>query len=238
MMEVFAGLMVGLVGSLHCAGMCGPLALALPVPPDARFRYVMGRVLYNLGRTVMYVILGAIAGAVGQKLFLAGAQQIVSIVLGSVLLLFALAPSLVRRLPDGANLVDRLTAPVRRAIGALLRRSSVTAMFLLGLVNGLLPCGLVYVAVAAAVTTGTVATGAIFMAGFGIGTIPVMLTIALLGKQLQGGLRKRLYAVLPAFSVVIAVLILLRGLNLGIPYVSPKVVEEPQHERMECCEPE
>lgn len=238
MMEILAGLMVGLVGSLHCAGMCGPLALALPVPPDARMRYILGRVLYNLGRTVTYMGLGAIAGAVGRKLFLAGAQQTVSIVLGILLLLFALIPSLARWIPGGTAFVDRLTAPIRRAIGALLQRSSVLALFLLGLVNGLLPCGLVYMAVAAAMTTGTMLQGVMFMAGFGLGTVPMMLTIALLGKQLQGGLRKRLHAVLPVFSVVVAVLILLRGLNLGIPYVSPKVVEEPQHERMECCEPE
>lgn len=237
-MNVLAGLMVGIVGSLHCAGMCGPLALALPVPPDGRVRYVVGRLLYNLGRTTTYVGLGAIAGAVGQKLFLAGAQQIVSIVLGILLLLFALVPSLMRRIPGGVAIIDRLTGPVRRAIGALLQRSSLLALFLLGIVNGLLPCGLVYMAVAAAMTTGTALHGMLFMMGFGLGTVPVMLTIALLGKQLQGGLRRRLNALLPAFSVVIAVLILLRGLNLGIPYVSPKVVEEPQHERMECCEPE
>jgi uncharacterized protein len=238
MMEVLAGLMVGIVGSLHCAGMCGPLALALPVPPDARVRYVLGRLLYNLGRTATYMILGAIAGAVGQKLFLAGAQQIVSIVLGVLLLLFALVPSFMRRIPGGVALVDRVTGPVRRAIATLLQRSSLLALFLLGAVNGLLPCGLVYMAVAAAMTTGAMLTGVLFMAGFGLGTVPVMLTIALLGKQLQGGLRRRLSVLLPAFSVVIAVLILLRGLNLGIPYVSPKVVEEQQHERMECCEPE
>jgi sulfite exporter TauE/SafE len=141
-----------------------------------------------------------------------------------------------RRVPGGVPFMDRLTGPVRRAIGILLQRSSLVALFLLGLVNGLLPCGLVYMALAAAITTGTMVQGVMFMAGFGLGTVPVMLTIALLGKQLQGGLRKRLSAFLPAFSVVIAVLILLRGLNLGIPYVSPKVVEEPREERIECCE--
>lgn len=235
-MEVLAGLMVGIVGSMHCAGMCGPLALALPVPPDKRLRYLVGRLLYNLGRTAMYMLLGAIAGTVGRKLFLVGAQQIVSIVLGSILLLFALVPALLRRLPGGAGMVERLTAPVRRAIGILLQRSSVAALFLLGVVNGLLPCGLVYMAVAAALTTGTALNGVLFMAGFGLGTVPVMLTIALLGKQLQGGMRRRLAGFLPMISVVIAVLILLRGLNLGIPYVSPKIVEEPREERMECCE--
>jgi uncharacterized protein len=235
-MEVLSGLVVGFLGSVHCAGMCGPLAIALPVPQAARMKYITGRVLYNLGRVVTYMLLGAIAGAVGKRLFMAGAQQIVSIVLGILLLIFALAPSVLHRLPTGALLLERLTGPVKRVLGTLLQRSSLLALFLFGLVNGILPCGLVYVALAAAITTGDVFRGVLFMAGFGLGTVPVMLAIALFGKQLQGGVRKRLSTLLPVFMTVIAVLVLLRGLNLGIPYVSPKIVEEPRHEQIDCCE--
>lgn len=235
-MEVLSGLVVGFLGSVHCAGMCGPLAIALPVPQAARMKYITGRVLYNLGRVVTYMLLGAIAGAVGKRLFMAGAQQIVSIVLGILLLIFALVPSVLHRLPTGALLLERLTGPVKRALGSLLQRSSLLALFLFGLVNGILPCGLVYVALAAAITTGDVFRGVLFMAGFGLGTVPVMLAIALFGKQLQGGVRKRLSTLLPVFMTVIAVLVLLRGLNLGIPYVSPKIVEEPRHEQIDCCE--
>jgi sulfite exporter TauE/SafE len=235
-MDVLSGLVVGVLGSVHCAGMCGPLAIALPVPQAARMKYITGRVLYNLGRVVTYMLLGAIAGAVGKRLFMAGAQQIVSIVLGILLLIFALAPSVLHRIPTGALLLERLTGPVKRALGTLLQRSSLVALFLFGIVNGILPCGLVYVALAAAITTGDVFHGVLFMAGFGLGTVPVMLAIALLGKQLQGGVRKRLSRLLPVFMTVIAVLVLLRGLNLGIPYVSPKIVEEPRHEQVDCCE--
>jgi sulfite exporter TauE/SafE len=235
-MEMLSGLLVGILGSVHCAGMCGPLAIALPVPQATRMKYITGRVLYNLGRVVTYMVLGAIAGAIGKRLFMAGAQQIVSIVLGVLLLIFALAPSVLQRIPAGASLLERIAGPVKRALGALLQRSSLLALFLFGLVNGILPCGLVYVALAAAITTGDVFHGVLFMAGFGLGTVPVMVAIALLGKQLQGGVRKRLSALWPVFMTVIAALVLLRGLNLGIPYVSPKIIEEPRHEQIDCCE--
>lgn len=235
-MAIVSGFAVGIVGSMHCAGMCGPLAIALPVPQTGRARYIAGRVLYNLGRVVTYMVLGAVAGLVGRRLFMAGAQQTVSIVIGALMLLFVLAPALLRRLPGGGTLIARVTSPVRTALGRLLQRSSVLALFLLGLVNGLLPCGLVYVALAAAITSGDTLSGVLFMAGFGLGTVPVMLAIALVGKQLQGGLRRRLSTLLPVFTGVIAVLILLRGLNLGIPFISPKVMGEPQHEQVDCCE--
>jgi sulfite exporter TauE/SafE len=219
-MELFSGLFVGIVGSAHCAGMCGPLALALPVLQAGRAKFVTGRLLYNIGRVVTYVLLGAVAGLVGNRLFMAGAQQTVSRVLGVVLLVAALTPALLKRFRAGSILMGRITTPVQRAIGALLQRSSLLALFVLGLVNGLLPCGLVYVALAAAVTTGDITRGVLVMMGFGIGTVPVMFVIALLGKQIQGGVRKRLTMLMPAFTALIAVLIILRGMNLGIPYVS------------------
>lgn len=230
-MEFFAGFVVGLLGSVHCAGMCGPLALALPVPKTGRARFITGRLMYNLGRVVTYGLLGAFAGLVGEKLFAAGAQQTVSIILGVILLVAAVAPALLKRIRAGAFLLERLAAPVQRAIGTLLRRSSVVALFLLGLVNGLLPCGLVYVALAAALTTGGTLQGVVFMLGFGIGTAPVMFLIALLGKQIQGGLRKRLTALMPVFAAAIAILIILRGMNLGVPYISPKVMGEQAQEQ-------
>jgi len=226
-MEFISGFIIGIVGSVHCAGMCGPLALALPVPQGSRVQFVAGRLLYNAGRVVTYALLGAVAGLLGKRLFMAGAQQTVSIVLGVVLLVAALAPAVLKHLHIGSTLIGHITNPVQRVIGSLLQRSSLLALFLLGLVNGILPCGLVYMALAAAITTGGVLQGVLFMTGFGVGTAPMMFVIALAGKQIQGELRKRLAALMPVFTAVIAVLIILRGMNLGIPYVSPKVMDEP-----------
>lgn len=235
-MEFLSGFVIGILGSVHCAGMCGPLALALPVPQAGRLQFVLGRLLYNLGRVITYALLGVAAGFVGKRLFMAGAQQAVSIVLGVLLLIGVLAPALLRRVRARSLVAERIAGPVKRAMGTLLQQSSALSLLLLGVANGILPCGLVYVALAAAVTTGSVAKGILFMVGFGIGTVPVMFLISLAGKQIQGGLRKRLTALMPVFTALIAVLIILRGMNLGIPYVSPHVAAEPaQGEQVDCC---
>lgn len=231
MMELLSGGVVGILGSAHCAGMCGPLALALPVPPTSRVHFLAGRLLYNVGRVVTYAGLGALAGVVGRGLFVAGTQQVVSIVLGVLLLTGALAPVVARRFFPSAGLLTRIAGPVQLSLVTMMQRSSLVALFVLGLLNGLLPCGLVYVALAAAVTTGDPGAAVLFMVGFGIGTVPVMFVIAVLGRQLQGGLRRTLSRLMPVFAVVIAVLIILRGLNLGIPYISPKVSGEQMQQR-------
>jgi hypothetical protein len=203
--------------------MCGPLALALPVPQTSRLRFVVGRLLYNLGRVVTYAVLGIAAGMVGKFLALAGWQQAVSIGLGVLLLLSLLLPRVMGRVLQRIPLLDAAYRRVAGILGGLLRRRSLTMLFVVGLVNGLLPCGFVYLALAAAATTGDTAGAVLFMAGFGFGTIPVLFAISLAGKQLQGGLRKRVAALMPAFGVVLAALFILRGLNLGIPYISPHV---------------
>ncbi len=187
-------------------------------------QFAAGR-LCNAGRVVTYALLGAVAGLLGKRLFMAGAQQTVSIVLGVVLLVAALAPAVLKHLHIGSTLIGHITNPVQRVIGLLLQRSSLLVLFLLGLVNGILPCGWSH-ALQQRSQPG-VLQGVLFMTGFGVGTAPMMFVIALAGKQIQGELRKRLAALMPVFTAVIAVLIILRGMNLGIPYVSPKVMDEP-----------
>ena len=222
-MDLLSGFLVGILGSVHCAGMCGPLALALPVPGGGTLTYVYGRVLYNAGRVLTYAVLGALAGLVGRTLVLAGAQQTVSLILGVLILLSVLVPLALRSLLPSFTLPARFSTYVQAKLAGLMKRSSSLALFLIGVLNGLLPCGFVYVALAAAITTGEVYRGVLFMAGFGLGTGPMMLAIALAGKHIQAGIRRRLVALVPVFTAVLAVLIILRGLNLGIPYISPAV---------------
>jgi uncharacterized protein len=218
-----AGFIVGIGGSLHCAGMCGPLALALPAGPDGRWRFIIGRLLYNAGRTMTYGILGILAGAAGRGLLLAGAQQVVSIVLGLTLLLSVIVPALSRRLLPPLALPARITTYISAMLGRALQSSSGLTFLLVGALNGLLPCGFVYVGLAAAVTLGDVVRAALFMVGFGFGTIPVMFAVSVLRGGLQEGLRRRLLRVMPVATAVLAVLLVMRGLSLGIPYISPSV---------------
>ena len=92
-MEALSGLALGFLGSLHCIGMCGPIALALPSQSKSKLSFYSGRLLYNLGRVITYSIMGLIIGLIGQKINLAGYQQIISVILGIAILIAVLLPS-------------------------------------------------------------------------------------------------------------------------------------------------
>lgn len=216
-MDTIAAFLLGLVGSLHCAGMCGPLALALPAAGRTRVTYLLGRLAYNLGRVVTYAAMGLVFGLVGKTLLLAGVQRWVSIFLGVALLvgLFG-SRRLGRWLP-----ITRLVEGLKQRMGALLRRRSLGSLAVLGLLNGLLPCGLVYVACAGAAATGSVLGGIEYMVVFGLGTVPMLLAISLSGALVPTTVRLKLRRAIPVAVGLVGVLLILRGLSLGIPYVSP-----------------
>jgi sulfite exporter TauE/SafE len=208
---------IGLLGSLHCAAMCGPLMLALPAPAGGAGRFVSGRVIYQLGRVVTYCLLGVAAGLLGKSVYLAGLQRWLSIALGIAILGgFFLSKKIALSDP-----VLRFVTKLKAAMSAQLRRRSFSALALLGMLNGLLPCGLVYVAATGAVSLGSVPAGVGYMAAFGIGTVPTLLTISLSGKLLPLAFRSKLRAAIPAGVCLLAALLILRGLALGIPYFSP-----------------
>lgn len=217
-MELWTAFMLGLAGSAHCAGMCGPLALALPRGAGAGWgSHVAGRLAYNLGRVTTYGALGLVFGWVGRSLALAGVQRWVSIGLGTALLLgIFLNGRAGLRVPNPLTL-----PPLRRLFGRLLQTPGMGALTLLGGLNGLLPCGLVYAACAGAAATGEELAGVEYMLVFGLGTVPMMLGLALAGGAMQAPLRARLQKAIPVCLVVMGVLLIVRGLGLGIPYLSP-----------------
>ena len=223
MIEFWTALMLGLAGSLHCVGMCGPLALALPRPPG---RLLGGRLLYNLGRTVTYAAMGVVFGLLGQTLLVAGWQRGLSIAAGLLILVYLLSTWLGRGRWSLESTALRFIAPVQKALGRLLQRSSLGGLFTIGLLNGLLPCGLVYVALAGAAATGSAGQGALFMTLFGLGTVPMMLAVSLVGPSLYGRFRGRFQRVVPAALGIMALLLILRGLELGIPYISPNLTAQ------------
>ncbi len=216
-MILLTAFLLGAVGSLHCAGMCGPLALALPATGSSRTTFLLGRVAYNGGRIFTYCLLGAAFGMVGRTFAFAGFQRWVSLAAGSAILIGLLVSS-----RFGVSVpIARAVAWIKSGLGALLHRRSVASTFSLGVLNGLLPCGLVYAACAGAVATGGLISGMEYMAAFGLGTVPMMLGIGLVGKKLQFTLRFKLQRLVPACLALVAVLLILRGLSLGIPYLSP-----------------
>ena len=217
-----AAFSLGLVTGLHCVGMCGPLALALPVVGKTRPGYVAGRLLYNLGRAVTYAMMGLCAGFIGQSLSIGGFQRTVSVAAGTFILLglllayLGVLPWLMEQLGVWF-LFGKLQQLWRKGFA----NRGYTGLFVLGLINGLLPCGPVYVALAGAVATASIPEAGVFMLVFGLGTLPMMLAVSLAGKLIQMPLRRRLQKLLPVSAAVVALLLILRGMALGIPYISP-----------------
>lgn len=209
---------LGLLGSLHCAAMCGPLQLALPMPPGGGARrIVLGRFVYQFGRVVTYSLLGVAGGLVGKSLFVIGLQRWLSIALGIMVLAGLL---LSKRIAVSAP-ITRLVTKLKTAMSAQLRRRGFRSLLALGMLNGLLPCGLVYVALAGAVAQGALWSSIEYMAIFGLGTSPMMLALSLSGRMLPPAWRLKLSAAIPVGACLLAVMLILRGMALGIPYLSP-----------------
>lgn len=211
--------MLGLIGSLHCLGMCGPIVLALP---DARRRTRLhtftAKLIYNVGRVATYVTLGLVAGALGHKLEIGTAQGWLSILLGVAIIIGVIRVKWFPARPGTG------TSKAWKAVMAfLLRQKSYPALFGIGLCNGLLPCGLVYVALAGAMATGTATSGAVFMALFGLGTTPAMLTVALAKNAIPLKFHATIRKTIPIAALLFGLLLVLRGLSLGIPYISPNL---------------
>ncbi len=214
---IWTAFVLGLIGSLHCAGMCGPLALALPVVGNTRLSFTASRLLYNAGRLLTYCVIGALFGVVGRSLSLAGLQRWLSLGAGVLILVgLVLSTRTATKLPAWQTV-----AFLKRTFGSLLRRRTFASLLLLGAINGLLPCGLVYVAAAGATATGGVSSGIAYMVAFGLGTLPVMLGLGLAGKRLQLTFRFRLQKLIPISVAALALLLVIRGMALGIPYLSP-----------------
>ncbi|MBL9139350.1 MAG: sulfite exporter TauE/SafE family protein [Verrucomicrobiales bacterium] len=217
-MHLWTAWLLGLLGGLHCAGMCGPLMLALPRSGTSNAGFVVGRLAYQGGRISTYAVIGIVAGLAGRGLAIAGWQRGVSLVLGVVMLsALVVSPRAMTGLAWPVKVVGRL----KMAMAGLLRRRGLLSLSLLGALNGLLPCGLVYAAGAGAATMESVWDGATYMIVFGLGTLPMMLGISFCGQLVPASVRLRLRHLVPVSVAIVGGLLVLRGLSLGIPYLSP-----------------
>ncbi len=219
---VFAGFALGIMGSFHCLGMCGPIALSLPVNKERPLYALLSNLFYQLGRVSTYAMLGFLFGWLGQGIQLAGIQQYLSIGVGIamiVLVVFPRATNFFSQPLTGRYL--RWTGPLKSALGKMMRQDQPQNRFVFGLLNGLLPCGLVYVALVGAIGMGSAMEGAAYMALFGIGTIPMMFMAMFAGSVLRVSFRQRLQKLVPIVVVIIGALFILRGMGLGIKYISP-----------------
>jgi uncharacterized protein len=220
----------GLASSFHCVGMCGPIALGLPVGNLSHSKKLAARLLYNVGRTLTYSSLGFIFGFGGKVIEWAGFQQIISFCIGILLLLSTISFS--KRFINKKFPLN-LSHWVGRSFKKLIPIKHLSGFLGLGLVNGLLPCGMVYLALAGAIATGSAVNGAIFMAFFGLGTVPLMLIVSYLPNFLGLSFRRKINHYLPAYTFIFAVYFMVRG--LGLPYLSPKLIANGSKSEITVC---
>lgn len=216
-LELWTALILGFTGSWHCVGMCGPIALALPYQGMAKHQAFANVLLYNLGRTTTYGLIGIFAGLLGKILFVAGIQQYVAIGLGIILLIAAIFSINIEAFINRFRLVKAVHTFVKQNLGRYLQKSSASNFYGIGLLNGLLPCGLVYFAVAGAVNSSSIVSASLFMVFFGLGTIPLMLVVAIGGQVIPLSWRRNIQKVTPFILFVFAILFIMRGLQFEVP---------------------
>jgi uncharacterized protein len=220
---IWAAIMLGVLGSFHCIGMCGPIALALPIGKVKGISRVLLVLSYNAGRILTYAVFGLIFGMIGKSFILAGSQQTMSIIAGVLILTGIIFQFAFKRNLKINGKVFSIFYTVRNALSRLFLKNGHHSLFLIGVLNGLLPCGLVYMAAALAVTGGDPLSGAAFMSAFGLGTLPAMLLLPMFGDLINLKVRNNFRKAVPVFLSCVALMLILRGLNLGIPYLSPKI---------------
>ena len=201
--------------------MCGPIAFVLPVNKASKFHSLFGTGLYHLGRLIGYGIIGLLFGLLGKGLYLAGFQQRLSILIGIIMILIVLIPTKFLNQFHLTRPLYQIIGKVKSKLGLYLKKSSFKALFLIGFFNGFLPCGLVYMALLGAISTGDIMDGAAYMVVFGLGTVPLMTGAIYLGNFLKVSIRNKIQKAIPIFVIIIGLLFILRGLGLGIPYISP-----------------
>jgi len=208
---------IGLFGSVHCIGMCGPLAFAVPSANSGTWLIAFDKFMYQVGRIISYTILGLLIGFIGKQLWISGMQQAVSVLSGMMIILAATSKILKR--PVGSKFSVAFIGPFNRMFSAALKYKA--NHLVIGMLNGILPCGFVYVAMAGAVNTGDVISSAEYMFWFGTGTLPLMLIATFSMSFAKPVFRRRINTVMPYLMLCLGVWFILKGMTLNIPYLSP-----------------
>ena len=231
---------MGLAGSLHCIGMCGPLALSLPVSHDNNLSRISGGLIYNSGRILSYTSMGLIVGSLGKLIIATRWQSNLSIALGLIILLYLLFSKkyFLRKSPFGhfstAIALGKPFMLLRQQLGKLFQSKNPSSLLFIGVLNGFLPCGLIYLALTSSIITANPVNGGMFMLFFGLGTFPMMFAAVLMGNYLNQSLRQKIHEAVPVLLFFMAVLLILRGMNLGIPFISPELSTADPKGTIEC----
>lgn len=218
-MYILLGLGMGFMGSMHCIGMCGPLVMSIHSKGGSVKPNISYQIAYHLGKILSYVLIGVLFGALGQTFNLFLSQQKLSIVVGTSFIVFFIFSKL-KSTSISSSLTSKIL-PLTRFFSQLVREKSILKLFLTGIGNGFLPCGFVYAAAAASIATGQILDSALFMIGFGIGTIPALTSVIYFFRLLPEKAKALFNGIYSYLLIIVGILLILRGLNLGIPYISP-----------------
>jgi sulfite exporter TauE/SafE len=231
---LYTAFLFGLISSFHCIGMCGPIAMMLPVERNNPTKKVAQIITYHLGRLTAYGSIGLLFGLLGKGLFLAGIQQQMSVIIGIAMIVVIVTPEKVFAQYNFSKPVFRWISKMKQTLGSHFKNKSYKSLFIIGLLNGLLPCGMVYVALFGAIAMQSAGFGVLYMLLFGLGTVPMMSVVVYVNSFLTVPFRNKIQKVIPYVGVIIGVLFILRGLGLGIPYVSPSNMSLFIQEKANC----
>mgnify|MGYP001627770843 CR=1 FL=1 len=212
-MELWTALGLGFFGSFHCVGMCGPIVLGLPRTSSSLSAITFNAIIYNLGRILIYALFGLTFGFLGKQITLVGFQSTFSIVLGILIILGVLFSTKLypKKRPE---VVEKFISAINQAYGILIRKQSKSALFSMGVLNGLLPCAFVYTGLAAAVLTSSPYHSMLYMALFGLGTLPALFTVYVSPNFISMNLRSSIKKYMPYLAFALGSFLVLRGILL------------------------
>jgi sulfite exporter TauE/SafE len=214
--------------------MCGPIAFMLPVDRTNSLKKITQIATYHIGRLLSYSLIGLFFGLVGRSLYIFDMQQQLSIIIGSIMILVVLIPVKTINKLNLSKPIYNIISKVKSGLGKALKKKTADTFLTIGFINGFLPCGLVYMAIFGSLAMQSASIGILYMVLFGLGTIPLMTTAIYLGKFLNTSIKQRIQKAIPVFVVIIGLLFIIRGLGLGIPYLSPAPVIEMVEGNIEC----
>ena len=213
----YLALTMGLMSSFHCIGMCGPIALALPVQKGNRLQQLAGLTIYNTGRAFTYAILGLLIGSIGSSLAWIGYLRYLSVFAGILMLAYVFWPARLDTYFHTPLFWQRVVNSIRKKMGEMLRSRKMHGWLLLGIFNGLLPCGMVYLALISSMATGSMAGSGLYMLLFGIGTLPMMMAVGFFKQWFTPNLRTRIRKLTPIVMAVAGIWLVARGLLIQYP---------------------
>lgn len=219
MIFYFSAFLIGLAGSVHCVGMCGPLALAIPgASKDKGFTFFLRTIAYQISRISGYGVLGLIVGFFSQGMQFTGVQPYFSLLSGILLLFlgfFGIIPEV--NAFSKYPIIQHFQVKINRIIGTVMTNEHFSTPFVLGFLNAMLPCGMIYIALGTGLSSGNMSEAALYLISFGLGTLPLMFMVSLSGQLLSLQMRRSWQKTIPIIFMISGIILIYKGMNIALP---------------------